>query len=459
MKDDALNGNSILDDKHIGRLLLKLSLPAFIGMLVMSLYNIVDTFFVGHYVGHLGIAGLSISFPLQMLCMGIGQLVGIGGASLVSRQLGAGDGEGAERTLGNSFLIMFVFSIAIVVIGYWDPDRWLILMGASTGILPYARTYMIFILVGLPFQISAMALNGLVRSEGNAVAPMIGMIIGAASNIVLDAVFIVWLGMGIKGAAIATTIAQILSTTYLISYYLFPKSFVKARLSRLRPDPAILGGIFLIGIASFARTIATSIMIVITNNMLVHYGGDVAVSALGILFRVMIFALMPGIAIGQGLQPILGFNYGARRYDMALSSIRIALFYATAMCTLVFLFVYFNPDLIIRAFISDTEVISTGVRASRFVFLPIFMIGFLMVGSLTFQAIGKPVQSFFTSASRTLLFMIPLLFILPGLYGLDGVWLAFPLADTLTFLLTAALFIPQVHELRRLHRLNPRPAA
>ena len=303
---------SVLDDDRIGRLLLKLSLPAFFGMFVITLYNVVDTIFIGHYVGPLGIAGLSIVFPVQMLSIGIGHLTGMGGASLISRSIGAGNVPRAERTVGNAMTATIVLSAIIMVAGLANTDFWLRLMGASETILPYARDYMRIILIGMFFMTFAMALNGLIRAEGNARIPMTGMIIGAGLNIILDAVFIIPLHMGIKGAALATVIAQLISVGYLLSYYFAGASFLKIHSRNLILQLNILRPIFAIGIASFARTLAGSLSAIFVNRMLVTYGGDFAVSAFGIIGRIIMFALMPGIVIGQGLQPILGFNYGLR---------------------------------------------------------------------------------------------------------------------------------------------------
>ena len=215
---------NILNDDRIGRLLLKLSLPAFFGMFVITLYNVVDTIFIGHYVGPLGIAGLSIVFPVQMLSMGIGHMTGMGGASLISRLIGAGNIPRAEHALGNAVTSAIVLSAIIMIVGLSNTDSWLRLMGASETILPYARDYMTIILIGMFFQTSAMALNFLIRAEGNARVPMTGMIIGAVLNIILDAIFIIPLGMGIKGAALATVIAQLISVMYFASYYFAGKS-------------------------------------------------------------------------------------------------------------------------------------------------------------------------------------------------------------------------------------------
>jgi len=417
-------------------------------MFVTTLYNVVDTVFIGRYVGPLGIAGLSIVFPLQMLSMGIGQMMGMGGASLISRLIGANNASRAEHALGNAMTSVVALSAMITIAGLVDVEVWLRLMGSSETILPYARDYMSIILSGLIFPTSAMALNSLVRAEGNARAAMTGMIIGAVSNIILDAIFIIPLEMGIKGAALATVIAQMISAGYLVRYYASGKSYLRIRSRNLMLELGILKAILAIGIASLARTIAGSLSVLLINRALVVYGGDLAVSAFGVINRILMFAIMPGIVIGQGLQPILGFNYGAGHYGRTLTAIKIAIAAATSCCIGVFLVLYFVPEPFIRVFTTDNELIALGSYAARRVFLGLYLIGFIMVGSLVFQSIGKAIQSFITAISRPLLFLIPLIFILPRFLRLDGVWLAFPIADGLTFVLMLALLIPQLRELR-----------
>ncbi|MCJ7426557.1 MAG: MATE family efflux transporter [Dehalococcoidales bacterium] len=444
---------NVLDDDRIGRLLLKLSLPTFFGMFVMTLYNVVDTIFIGHYVGPMGIAGLSIVFPLQMLSIAIGEMTGMGGASLISRSIGTGDLAKAERTLGNALTVNIVLSAIMMAAGLANPDFWLRLMGSSETILPYARDFMTIILIGTVFSTLAMALNSLIRAEGNARVPMTGMIIGAVTNVILCAIFIIPLDMGVRGSALATVIAQLISVLYFMSFYFSGKSFLKIHLQNLAFQWDILKGILSIGIASFVRLMAASLSAIFVNRMLITYGGDMAISTFGIINRIMMFAIMPGIAIGGGLQPILGFNYGAKRYDRAIRAIIFAMGAATACGLVVFGIVYFAPEPFIRIFTNDAGLIALGSYAAKRVFLALYMIGFIMVGSLVFQSIGKAVQSFVTAISRPFLFLIPLVLILPQFLGLEGVWLSFPIADGLTLLLTLMLLIPQIRELRRKDRL------
>ena len=440
----------MLNDDRIGQLLLKLSLPAFMGMFVMTLYNVVDTIFIGHYVGPLGIAGLSIIFPVQMLTMGIGFMLGMGGASLISRLIGAGNISRAEHALGNALTPTVVLSIVVMIAGWSNTDVWLRLMGASETILPYARDYVTIILSGVLFRTFAMAQHALIRAEGNARVPMTGMIMGAVLNIILDAIFIISLDMGVKGAALATVIAQLVTALYFLSYYLSGKSFLKVHWQNMIIKWDILRAILAIGIAAFAMTVAGSLSAVFVNRTLITFGGDLAVSSFGLIQRIMMFALMPGIVIGQGMQPILGFNYGAKRYDRALKVIKIAAISATSYSIIAFCALYFAPELFIRVFTADNELIVLGAHAAKHVFFAKYLIGFMMVGSTVFQATGKAPQAFVTAIARPALFLLPLVFILPNYWQLDGVWLAFPIADVLTFILVLILLIPQIKMFRRM---------
>jgi putative MATE family efflux protein len=439
---------NVLDDDRIGRLLLKLSLPAFMGMFVMTLYNVVDTIFIGHYVGTLGIAGLSIVFPIQMLTMGIGQMTGMGGASLVSRLIGARNTPRAEHALGNALTFTIIISAVLMMAGLANPDLWLRLMGASDTVLPYARDYMTIILTGVVFRTFAMSQNFLIRATGNARVPMIGMIMGAGLNVVLDAIFIIPLGMGVKGAALATVIAQLLTSLYFLRYYLSGKSFLRVHLQNMIIKWDILKSILAIGISSFARTAAQSLAVVFVNRTLLTLGGDLAISSYGLIQRIMMFALMPGIVIGQGMQPILGFNYGAGRYDRALKVIKIAIVAATSYSIIAFCALYFAPELFLRVFTADSELIVLAAHAARHIFFAAYLIGFIVVGSIVFQAIGKARQAFVTAIARPALFLLPLVFILPNYWQLNGVWLAFPITDALTSILVLALLIPEIKMFR-----------
>ncbi len=441
---------SVLDDPRIGRLMLKLTIPAFMGMFVMTLYNVVDTIFIGHYVGTLGIGGLSIVFPIQMLAMGMGMLTGMGGASVISRLIGAQNIDKAEKALGNALALNIMLSTIVMIVGLSNAEFWLKLVGASSTILPYAMDYMTFILIGMIFQTFSMANNNLITSEGNARVAMAGMVIGAGSNIVLDALFIIPLDMGIKGAAIATTIAHLISAVYYLNYWLRGKGYLRIHLNNFILEPGIIKDIMVIGVSALGRTLAGSLSAIFVNRALIEYGGDYAVSTFGILNRVMMFAMMPGMVVGHGLQPILGFNYGAKRFDLALKGIKLAVSVSTSWCVIAFLLLYFIPAPFIRIFSNDSDLIEMASAAARQIFLVLYLMGVVFTGSMIFVAIGKATQAFITAVTTRALFLIPLVFILPSFWDVDGVWLSFPISDGLSFLLTAGLLTPVIIKFRKL---------
>lgn len=441
---------SVLDDPRIGRLMLKLTIPAFMGMFVMTLYNVVDTIFIGHYVGTLGIGGLSIVFPIQMLAMGMGMLTGMGGASVISRLIGAQNIVKAEKALGNALALNIMLSTIVMIVGLSNAEFWLKLVGASPTILPYAMDYMTFILIGMIFQTFSMANNNLITSEGNARVAMAGMVIGAGSNIVLDALFIIPLDMGIKGAAIATTIAHLISTVYFLNYWLRGKGYLRIHLKNFILELGIIKDIMVIGVSALGRTLAGSLSAIFVNRALIEYGGDYAVSTFGILNRVMMFAMMPGMVVGHGLQPILGFNYGAKRFNLALKGIKLAISVSTSWCVIAFLLLYFIPAPFIRIFSNDSDLIEMASAAARQIFLVLYLMGVVFTGSMIFVAIGKATQAFITAITTRALFLIPLVFILPSFWDVDGVWLSFPISDGLSFLLTAGLLTPVIFKFRKL---------
>ncbi len=441
--------HNVLDTDHIGRLLMKMSVPMFFGIIVQLIYNTVDTVFIGHYVGSDGIAALSVVFPLQMLAMGVGMMVGVGGASLISRLIGGSDKSGAERALGNSIAIGIVLSIVFTVLVLPNVDYWIRLVGASEKVLPFARDYLVIIMAGTVFNVLMNALMIYTRSEGNARVSMIIMILGYGLNILLDAVFIIWLDMGMTGAALATLISQLIATIYGMSYYVTGGSYLKLHISNFKPDFRILKLIFAIGIAQFAQTITMTISATFIIKMASTYGGDLALATFGIIQRILYFAMVPGMVIGQAMQPILGFNYGAKRFRLALRTISLAGITATLLSILIFIILYVFPEPIIKIFTSDQQLIKECVHVTRITFIALPLVGFFNVGQMVFPSIGKAVQSFIIAVTRPVAFLTPLVVILPLFYQLNGVWISFPSSDVLTFLLAGAMLIPQIREFQR----------
>lgn len=454
---DAKGQSLFMEDDRIGWLLLKLSMPAFFGMFFSTLYNVINTMFIGHKVGSLAIAGLSIVFPILMLAMGIGMMTGTGGASLISRLIGKGDREKAEHALGNAIVCTLVFCALITVAGLYNMDFWLRLMGASDDVLPYARDFMGIILYGVYFQTCVVALSSLIAAEGNARVPMIGTIIGAILNIIFCYVFVVLFDMGVKGAAFAAVIGQVISAGYLFSYYFRDGCHLKLHAKSMRPCWSIIKDILSIGLASLARNLSGSLSAVFVNKVLITYGGDFAVSTFGIINQIMMFAIMPCMAIGQGLQPIVGFNYGAKHYDKVLKAIKIATVTCAAFATCILVILYSSPEVFFNIFTNDAELINIGSYASRRIFIAIHLVAFMVVGSTVFQAIGKAVQSFIISIARPVLFLVPLISILPSRWHLEGVWLAFPITDVLTFLVVLAFFSHQIKVFKAAENMKNQP--
>lgn len=445
--------HSILDTEKVGRLLMTLTVPMFLGMAVQAIYNIVDTIFIGKFVPNpqLAMAGLSISFPFQMLTMGVGQMVGLGGASLISRMLGRGDKHGAEHTLANGITFGVALSLLLMVLFLPFMDFWLKLVGASDAVLPFARDYLTVMLAGAGTNVMSNAIIGFVRAEGNARVAMTGMIVASALNIFLDWIFIVVLQMGVRGAAIATVISMGVSVIYVLVYYVTGDSYLKIRARNLIPDFKILKQIFVIGIASFVQTTAGSLSMMMIMRMAVSYGGDIAIAAFLIIQRVMWFSMMPSMVIGQGMQPVLGYNYGARRYHLVVKTIIIASAVAIGVGVVGFFVLYFFPEPIFRIFTSDEELISKAAYIAKQVFLVLPIFGFYNVGSMVFPSVGKALQTFIVAIARPVAFMIPLLLLLPRLLGERGVWFSFPGSDLLTFFLVLALLLVLVKGLKREH--------
>jgi putative MATE family efflux protein len=448
MQKQSFNHN-VLDTDRIGPLLMKMTVPMFFGTLVQIIYGVVDAMFIGRYVGSDGLAATSVVFPLQMLVMGIGMMVGVGGASLISRLIGGNDKTGAERALGNSIAIGIVFSIVFTVIFLPIVDFWIRLIGASDNVFPFAKDYLIIVVAGTVFNVLMNALMILVRSEGNARVSMTIMILGFGLNILLDAVFIIWLDMGMTGAALAMLISLAIATLYGMSYYVAGGSYLKLRISNFIPDFNILKQILAIGVAQFAQSITTALAATILVRTATTYGGDLALAAFGIIQRILQFAIMPGMVIGQAMQPILGFNYGAKRFNLALRTITLATIVATIVSILLFTILYVFPEQIIRIFTSDKQLVDECIHVMRLAFLALPLLGFFGVGQMVFPSIGKAVQSFIIAIARPAVFLIPAVILMPRFLQLNGVWLSFPTADALTFLLVVVLIIPQIRQFKK----------
>ena len=427
-----------LGEQKISKLLINLSLPATIGMLVNALYNLVDTIFVGRGVGALAIGGLTIAFPIQMVIMAFAQMIGIGAASAISRSLGAKDIEKADYIAGNSFLLIVILSSIIAAIGLIFTEPMLRIFGATDTILPYAKDYITIILWGSIFFSFAMSSNNLIRAEGNAKVAMATMLIGAILNIILDPIFIFVFKMGVKGAALATVISKFVSFLYVLIYLYSGKSSLKVKLHHLKPKMHIIIEILTVGSAAFARMVTGSVVAIVVNNSLRIFGGDIAIIIVGILQRVTMFIFMPLFGVVQGMQPIVGFNYGAKKLDRVKETLKLSLITTTAFASFGWLIIELFPLAIISVFTRDAEIIEKGSTIMRIVISMIPLIGIQIVGAALFQSLGKAVPSLILALLRQVLLFIPLVLILPRVLGLGlwGIWIAYPAADILSVVLT-----------------------
>jgi len=443
--------NYRLENEKMTKLLINLSLPATVGMIVNALYNIVDTIFIGRGIGYLAIGGLTVAFPVQMFIMAIAQMIGIGAASVISRNLGAKDIEKADHVAGNSFLVVGILGTLICVFGLAFINPILRVFGATDILMPYAKEYLQVILIGsiyFPFAVSA---NNLIRAEGNAKVAMFSMIIGTVLNMILDYIFIFPLRMGIRGAALATILSQLVTVVYILWYLYKGNSTIKVRLHHLKPDWHIIYEMLAIGFPSFARQVAGSLTAIILNNSLTFYGGELGLAVYGVVNRVIMFLFMPLFGIVQGMQPIAGFNYGAKRTDRVKEVLKLSLIATTIFATVSTLFGELFPGHIIGLFDKDPALIKNGVFALRIVIAMVPIIGVQIIGAALFQSIGKALPSLFLTLSRQVLFFIPLVIILPRIYGLGvlGIWLTFPIADILSTIYTVLLLRKEVRIMER----------
>ncbi|MCD4703337.1 MAG: MATE family efflux transporter [Methanosarcinaceae archaeon] len=442
--------NTMLANEKIGSLIVKLASPAIVGLVVQAVYNLVDTIFVGRGLGDqsmLGIAGISVAFPVQMLMMAIALGVGVGGASIISRSLGVGNQERAERTVGNMITMVILASLIFTVLGLVFMEPMLALFGASSAVMPFASEYTYYILIGTVFFTFSTAMSNAIRAEGNTFFAMIILLVGSIINIILDPIFIFWLGMGIKGAAIATVISQILSTVMVIYYYASNRATVCFVPHTLRPDPSIIHESTYIGISEFLFNAVESSLFLLFNQSLLYYGGDVAIAVFGIIIKVFMLTLMPIIGIKQAIQPILGFNYGARKFDRVKRTISLSSYITTGLCLLSTIIVFLIPEQIILIFSDDPALLSMGVPALKICYLMMPFIGAQVVTTALLQSLGKSKESLILTLSRQIIFLPPLVVIFPLFFGLTGVWISFPVSDFLAAVVAVILMQKEAKKL------------
>ncbi|MCA0386498.1 MAG: MATE family efflux transporter [Firmicutes bacterium] len=441
-----MSHNELLKNEKIGKLLLKFSIPAIIGMVVNALYNVVDRMYIG-WIGPLAMTGIGLSLPLMTLLMGFGMLVGIGAGSRISIKLGEGHQDEAERILGNAFTLLFFIMGVVMVLGLLFKTPLLYLFGASEATIGYADEYLTIILYGAIFQGLGFGLTGVMRSEGHPTIAMMTTIGAALTNIVLDPIFIFGLDMGIAGAALATILSQFFSMMVVIYHFTKGKSRLKLHRRNLKLSKTVVISIVSIGMSPFFMQVAASVVSVIANNSLKAYGGDIAIGAMTVINAIAIFFLMPIFGINQGTQPIVGYNYGAKEYGRVKQALKLAITAGVTVATTGFILTQFLTEPLVRIFNSDPELIAVATKGMRIFLSMLPLVGFQIISANYFQAVGKAPKAIFLSLLRQVLVLIPLLIILPKIFGLTGVWYAGPTADFVASLLTAIFLFKELRHL------------
>ena len=432
-----------LGTKSIWPLLLEYSIPSVIAMTASSLYNITASIFIGHGVGALALSGLAISFPLMNLAAAFGSLVGVGASTLMSLRLGQKDYSSANKILGNVFVLNITLGLAYTLIVLLFLDPILYFFGASEATLPYAHDYMLVITIGNVVTHLYFGLNSMLRATGNPTKSMMATISTVIINIILTPLFIYGLHLGIKGAAISTVISQTLLLLWQIRFFSNKRNFIHLQKDSFKLKRKIVMDSLSIGMAPFLMNAAASIIVIVVNQSLIKYGGDLAVGAYGIINRAASLFVMIVVGLNQGMQPIAGYNFGAKQIDRVNKVLKQTIMLATGIMTIGFLVSEFFPHAVASIFTRDEEMINIVVEGLRLVFIFFPIVGFQMVTSNFFQSIGMPGKAIFMSLTRQVLFLLPFLLILPFHFGLKGVWYSMPAADLLSSIIAAYMLVTQ----------------
>lgn len=425
---------NLLVTMPIGRLLLKFSLPAIAGMIVNSLYNLVDRIFVGR-IGALAMTGIGLSLPFMLLLSAVSSMIGIGASALISIKLGENSKDQAKGLLGNAITLIIALMLLMTLLGLVFKTPILKAFGASDATMSYAVDYMTVILYGAVFQGIGTGLLNVVRATGHPVKSMMIVLVGTLINIILDPILIFTFDMGISGAAWATIIAQLVTAITVMHHFLNEKNQMKIEISQLKLQISITLSILSIGFAPFVMQLSSVVVSILSNNALKTYGGDIAIGAMTIINAVMVLFLMSAMGVTQGAAPIIGFNFGAKRFDRVKQILKLELIAVAAICTLTFILVQIFPVMLSSIFTSDPGLISMASSGMRLLLLMLPLLSAQMVGASYFQAIGEAKKAAFLGLSRQVLLLIPLLLILPPLFGLNGVWGASALADLISSLI------------------------
>ncbi|MDR3117889.1 MAG: MATE family efflux transporter [Mediterranea sp.] len=438
-----------LGTEKTGKLLMQYAIPSIIAMTAASLYNMVDSIFIGHGVGPLAISGLALTFPLMNLAAAFGSLIGVGAATLVSVKLGQKDYDTAQRILGNVVVLNVVIGIVFSIVTLLFLDPILYFFGASESTIDYARNYIKIILAGNVVTHLYLGLNSVLRSAGHPRQAMLATIATVVINTILDPIFIYLFDWGIQGAAIATVVAQVVALLWLVKLFMNKNELIHFRKSIFRLKKKIVTASFSIGMSPFLMNMAATVVVLLINQGLKEHGGDLAIGAYGIVNRLIFLFLMIVMGLNQGMQPIAGYNFGAQLYSRVIHVLKLTIYAATAVTTTGFLIGMLIPRLAVSIFTPDTEMIDLASKGLRLVVLFFPIVGFQMVTSNFFQSIGMARKAIFLSLIRQILFLIPCLFILPEIFGSTGVWISMPIADLAAGIVSATMLWRQFRTFKR----------
>lgn len=430
-----------LGTKPVGKLLAQYALPAIIAMTAASLYNIIDRVFIGQVVGPMAISGLAITFPFMILAAAFGAAIGVGAATTISVKLGQKDYESAENTLGNTITLNLIIGLAFGGICLLFLDPILRFFGASDATLPYARDFMQIILAGNVFSHMYFGMNAVLRAASKPRMAMFATIFTVAMNILLDAVFILWWHWGIKGAAFATVISQVLALCWQMKLFANKNELLHLKRGIYKLKANLVRNIISIGISPFLMNACACVIVIFINNQLVKFGGDIAVGAYGIANSIAMIFIMFVIGLNQGMQPIAGYNYGAQQYGRMMRVVKLSIITAVCIMLTGWSLAMFAPYHCARMFTTDPELIKGSIKAIHIIMMMFPLIGSQMVITNFFQCIGKVKISIFLSLSRQLLFLLPLLAILPNFYGIDGVWASMPTSDFIAVVVAVTIML------------------
>lgn len=436
--------------KRINKIVWEYALPGIIGTVVTALYNVIGRIFIGQGVGALAISGLAITFPVMNLTSSIGMLVGAGAAARISISLGKRDKLTSEKILGNSLLLTIILNAVFITLILIFLEPILRAFGASDLTLPYAYDYLKIVLLGNVFVSLTYNFNAMMRSSGYPKKAMVTMLIGAVFSVILTPIFLYGFDLGIQGVAWATVTSMLLGMLFVMHHFLQKKSLIRLKWKYIKLNKKIILAIVSIGMSPFSMQVAASGVAVLMNTSLIRHGGDLAVGAYGIINTVLMMFLMIIMGLNQGTQPIIGYNYGAGNYKRVRETLLYALKIATIITVAGALIGVIFPGVFAAAFTTDAELMSITERGIRIAVSAMPLVGFQIVSSSFFQSIGFAAKSLIQSLSRQLIFLVPGIILLPRLWGLDGLWIAMPVSDTLAFILSIFLLTYQLRQLKRM---------